>query len=277
MRATAPPLACLLLTAAAATIPPSPARAHTVTEAFDALLVLPDGSTRHLPALFHSPDAAGPRPALVIVPDEAGIDGRSNRLADRAVAAGWVAVETDPDAVSLDWASALPPREPRRLGDWLRAFAGILATDPRVDPHRIAVVGLGSGGRAALHAAASAPKGPGASAAPAAAFAAHAAFYPGCDALAAEGAAPPAVPALVLLPGADEPPGACGELDGDRLRLERLEGATYAWDLPEGSAAQDEARRRLGDSAANSVQPDPGAAAAAERSLMRFLRDALGG
>jgi dienelactone hydrolase len=161
----------------------------------------------------------------------------------------------------------------QRLAEWLHALLRALADDPRVDATRVAVVGLGSGGRVALHA--SAPRGPGAAGKPA--FAAHAALYPGCAALAAEGAAPPGAPALVLLPGAEEPAAACAELGGDRLAVERLEGATYAWDLPPGAAVNGELRRWSAGGASTPVRPDPGAAAAAEGALLRFLRGAFGG
>lgn len=266
----APLVACLPLAAAV-----SPARAQPVTESFGALLILPDGATRHLPVLLTNPGALGsartPRPAVVIVPDEAGIDERSGRLADAVGEAGWIAVETDPEAVSLDGSSAPSPRHPRRLAEWLRALLDVLAHDPRVDPSRIAVVGFGSGGRSALHAAAAAV-------APDAAVAgapAAAALYPGCAALAAAGAAPPASPALVLLPGAEEPEMACADLGGDRLLVERLEGATYAWDLPAGAAIDGEMRRWSGG-LSTPIRPDPVAAAAAEQALLHFLRGAFG-
>jgi dienelactone hydrolase len=147
----------------------------------------------------------------------------------------------------------------------------VLADDPRVDPNRIAVVGLGAGGRAALHAAARRYAD---GAAPA--FAAHAALYPGCGALAAEGAEPPAAPALVLLPDAEEPRTACAELESDRLLLQRLEGATYAWDLPAGVGINGDMRRWSGGGS-TPIRPDPAAAAAAEDRLLRFLRAVFGG
>ena len=143
---------------------------------------------------------------------------------------------------------------------------------PRVDPYRVAVVGLGFGGRAALHPAARKPAD---TAAPPS-FAAHAALYPGCAAIAAEGAETPAAPALVLLPGADEPHAACAELDGEQVLLQRLEGATYAWDLPVDVGINGGMRRWSGGGSAP-IRPDPATAAAAEGALLRFLRGAFGG
>lgn len=267
MRAATALLACLPLAALPARAQPTMA----VVESFNALLVLPGGGdVRHLPALLTDPGGPGQRPAVVIVPDEAGIDGRTGRLADLAGRAGWIAVETDPEAVALDGSAVPPPPRPARLADWLRALQGVLADDPRVDSNRIAVVGLGAGGRAALHVAAGGSAG---DAAPA--FAAHAALYPGCAALAAEGVGPPAAPALVLIPGAEEAVAACAELDGDRTQLLRMEGATYAWDLTAGVGINGEMRRWSGGASAP-IRPDAAAATAAEGALLRFLRDALG-
>lgn len=249
-----------------------PARAQPVAaEGFDALLVLPGGDARRFPALLTDPGGDGQRPAVVIVPDEAGMDGRTGRLADSVGVAGWIAVQTDPEAASADGSAVPQPPRPVRLADWLHALLPVLADDPRVDPNRIAVVGLGAGGRAALHAAARGP----ADGAAGPAFAAHAALYPGCDALAAEGAEPPAAPALVLLPGAEESATACADLEGDQVLLQRVEGATYAWDLPAGVAINGEMRRWSGGGSAP-IRPDPAAAAAAEKRLLRFLRGAFG-
>jgi dienelactone hydrolase len=277
MRAAIALLACLPLAAPAARAQPAMAAA-TAIEGFNVLLVLPGGEARHLSALLTVPHGPGQWPAVVIVPDEAGIDERTGRLAELARRAGWIAVETDPEAASPDGSAVPPPLPPRRLADWLRAFGQALADDPRVDPDRIAVVGLGAGGRAALHAAAAASPGrpPGGGERPA--FAAHAALYPGCAALAAEGAEPPEGPALVLLPGAAEPEGACAELEGERTLLRRVEGATYAWDLPPGAGINGEVRRwaAAGGGAPAPIRPDPAAATAAERALLRFVRDAFG-
>lgn len=164
----------------------------------------------------------GRRPAVILVADALGPDGRADAYLELLLDAGVVVAEiTLPDAEGSAAA----------VTDAARA----LARDPRVDPARIGVLGFGAGGRAALLA----PRGrhgddP---------VTARAALYPGCIGLAeALRAGSPGIAAgrsaVLLLHGnadAANPPDACAETaellsHWAPTRHVVLSGAGYAWD-----------------------------------------------
>ncbi len=250
-------LAALALLAAAP-VAPGAAGAQVLADSFDMLLAQPPRRDHRVALLLATPDAGRALPAVLILPDEAGLDGRTARLADAMLARGWVGIEVDPDPPSPDGAAAPPPPTPRRLGLLLRALGEALRRDERIDPRRIAVIGLGPGGRAAIHAA-QGKGGPG--------FAAHAALYPDCASLAAGQEAPVEAPALLLLPGAEEPEGTCAGLGAAVMRLE---GATYGWDL-----ASPGGLRRWTAAGSTPIHPDLAASQAAEAALAGFLAEAF--
>lgn len=78
-----------------------------------------------------------------------------------------------------------------------------------------------------------------------------------------------------MLPGADESAAACADLAGGRSAAWRVDGATYAWDLPVGVSPNGRMRDWSGGGPAP-IRLDPRAASAAEGDLLRFLRGALG-
>ena len=142
----------------------------------------------------------------------------------------------------------------RLAAPMLRDLYEALQTDARIDPRRIAVIGLGPGGRAAIHAAFAVGR-PG--------FVAHVALYPDCAGLAAEQETPTETPALLLLPGAEEAEGACAGLGVD---VRRMAGATYGWDYLMAGAM-----RRRTATGYLPVQPDGLTSQAAEvMGLSRF-------
>ncbi|MBR0668673.1 hypothetical protein GXW71_30255 [Roseomonas hellenica] len=156
---------------------------------------------------------AGERmPAVVILPDALGPDGRADAYVLALNAAGLLVLEVHAEAVTEAAAVAVQA----------------LARDPRVLPGRIGLLGFGAGGRAALLAGDP--------------IAARAALYPGCIGLEAELARQEAAIAspVLLLHGdrdAANPRAACAELVSAlaiRARAERAEiaGAGYAWDRP---------------------------------------------
>jgi hypothetical protein len=243
---------------AAALLAPGPAAAQPMTDSFDMLLALPRNRDHRVAVMLVTPVPGRGLPAVIILPDEAGLDGRTARLADAVNGHGWVAIEVDPEPLSPDGAAVPPPPSPLRLGRMMRAMHEALQTDERIDPRRIAVIGLGPGGRAAIHSALGDGR-PG--------FVAHAALYPDCAALAAEQEAPPESPALLLLPGAEEPEGACAGLG---TRVHRLDGATYGWDNPIAGAM-----RRWTATGSTPIHPDGPTTAAAEAILGRFLAEAF--
>jgi dienelactone hydrolase len=156
---------------------------------------------------------AGARlPAVVVLPDALGPDGRADAYVVALNAAGLLVLEIHAEPAAESAAMA----------------ARALARDPRVLPGRIGLLGFGAGGRAALLA-----RDP---------VAARATLYPGCIGLEAELARQEAAIAspILLLHGdrdAANPRAACAELVSAlaiQARAERAEiaGAGYAWDRP---------------------------------------------
>lgn len=169
-------------------------------------------------------------PAVALVSEGMGPDGRATLYATRLLSLGIVVLELDfGGAVSGESTGEAPSVVPveRRLDLAL----ALLREAPEVDPRRVAVIGLGEGGRAVLLARSTA-------APPVAA----ALLYPGCDEGLATAAGLPAAarPPLLLLHGAEDPanePAACAALAGTLggpaagVAHQVLRGATYAWDI----------------------------------------------
>lgn len=164
-----------------------------------------------------SAPAGGRWPAVVVLSDALGPDGRADAYVLALNAAGLLVLEVHAEAMT---AASLAVQA--------------LARDPRVLPGRIGLLGFGAGGRAALLA----PTAPGGQDP----IAARAALYPGCIGLEAELARQEVTIAspILLLHGnrdAANPRAACAELVSAlaiRARAERTEiaGAGYAWDRP---------------------------------------------
>lgn len=169
-------------------------------------------------------------PAVAVVTETLGPDGRASLYATRLLSLGIAVLELDfggagfADSVG---GGASPVPVERRL----ELALAMLREAPEIDPRRVAVIGLGEGGRAVLLArSAAAPP------------VAMALLYPGCDAgLAASvvGMAAAARPPLLLLHGADDPANEAADcaalaagLGGAEAGVAHqvLRGATYAWD-----------------------------------------------
>ena len=263
------------------------------TELLTLRLARADGRVRDVLALLARPRAEGEVPAVILVPDGLGLDQRLSAVAERLEAEGWATLQIDLHPVSTDghtpqgsFPLGLEADANAVVGD-LALVLQVLSEDPGINPDRIAVVGLGTGGRAALLAGSEAAMsleldtfGP--------RFAAHAAFYPGCTALLAEGFAAPApwsnAPVAAFHAGQDgqNTAAACDTL-GNTLAVRRrppavwhdYPTATYAWDL--GAATGNTAIRlaNLGTTRVP-VAPDHHVAEDAAGRLINFLRPVLG-
>ena len=300
-------LACLAFlsgTAAAEVMPggPVPVAGATLVDATPSVvpaelltlrLVRADGRVRDVLALLARPEGKREVPAVVLMPDGLGLDQRLSEVAERLGAEGWATLQIDLDPVSTDGhnpSGPFPLAAEADANDVVGDLAMVLqalSEDPAINPNRIAVVGLGTGGRAGLLAGSEAEMsreldtfGP--------RFAAHVAFYPGCRALLAEGFAAPVpwsnAPVAVFHAGKDEQnaASACDTL-GDALAVRRrppamwhaYPSATYAWDL--GSATGNTAIKlaNVGTTPVP-VAPDHRLAEDAIGRLISFLRPVLG-
>jgi dienelactone hydrolase len=251
-----------------------------------------DGSDRIVPAMLTTPKIGGKHPAVILLHDGYGIDRRTSLLAEGFAAEGWMVLEPELDSVSAD---GFRPLEAERWGDTIDArsvlpdLAGLLellARYPAVDLNRIAVVGLGVGGRAALWAARK-PWPPNGRSRDTPWFSAYVALYPGCDALLQEGYGRPvsrsATQVAVLHAGADmrDAPGTCDVLQGE-LRAAGQEpmfwhsfaGATYGWDL---GVVWGSSPIKLPQSGGilMEIRSDDGVTQDALRTVVSFLRRAL--
>jgi dienelactone hydrolase len=158
------------------------------------------------------PEAPPPWPAVVVLQDTLGPDGRSEAYAAQLAAAGIAVLDLISDGNDAD-----------RLVE----AAALLDRDPRIAAGRLGLLGFGAGGAAAL-------------AAPAR-FGARAALYPGCGTLPAEGYLPGPGEAVLLLHGDADPanrPADCEAVarglaqPGASIRRIAYRAATYAWDRP---------------------------------------------
>jgi dienelactone hydrolase len=198
----------------------------------------------------------GVAPAVLVLHDRRGVDARSIRYVTQLIGAGIAAYEVETDANPPD-GEAPPAITDAELGEFVSRAADTLRHHPAVDGDRIALLGFGHGGRAALIAARQLDATVG--------FSAQALLYPGCDAFPRGTTSFAATPTLILH-GDDDPlntPEACDGLAEDLrrsapARVARFEFVTYGWDIPssEGGATAKEWRPDLGASVAIRAWPD---------------------
>ena len=187
------------------------------------------------------PKGKGPFPAVVLLHTCLGLPDERASIGERIAAWGYVALFVDDFATrglketcAVDFKPALP--------DAYGALA-YLASQPFVDPARIAAVGFSQGGDTALKIAAGAG-----AAGQGAAFRAAAAFYAPCANL-ADGALD--IPTLILVGAKDEvtPAADCAELTKRQApgmaKLVVYPGAAHAFDLPEFGAGRQVMGMRL--------------------------------
>jgi dienelactone hydrolase len=215
------------------------------------LLADADGPLGYLTAASADPGAMLPRrPAALLVHDTLGIDGRAAPYVAQLEGAGFLVLEMELHALSLDGAGTLDdaPAGAAEAAKVLRA-AEALARHPAVDPRHLAAVGFGAGGRAvALAVPENGAPDP---------FSARVLLYPGCSGLleALSARAPALLPrsAMLLLHGeanAANTPGACDSIAGvlrpmaPAARVKRYRAATYGWDVlaPAGREASRQPR-----------------------------------
>jgi len=253
-------------------------------------VTLADGS-----GIFDMPEAASrqPLPAVLIIHDASGADGRSSSYADQLLGADIIVLELR-DA-SLEAAGA--------------ALAA-LAADPRINPAKLGVLGFGAGARMALDL-------PGA--------AARSLLYPGCATLPAarkmaaraepvplvqrvawtleagirdfigpaeyawnynvSGGAPGFAPshqgaAVQLVHGSEDPANpesACAALaetlrdQGAEVEHQEIPGAGYAWDYPQLGTSRDVLLPAPGMTERLSVRPWPAMAAQSAAAVAGFF------
>jgi dienelactone hydrolase len=199
-------------------------------------------------ALFSLPDEPTRKafPAVLILPDALGADGRAVPYVESLLGAGIAVLE-------LRDASA----------EAARAALALLASDPRIEAPRLGVLGFGQGARLALGL-------PGADA--------LALLYPGCASfLPVPETAPGAV---LLLHGAEDPANpapACASLAA-RLRARgaeatqrKIPGAGYAWDYPALGQAPAALLLAAGGAERLHVRPWPGKAAQSAAEIAGFF------
>lgn len=250
---------------------------------------------RLVPALLTLPPEkrnGAPLPAVVLVTDAYALDGRVADLSEILVEEGWATLQIDLDGNSPEGALA-SGREPGMMSDdvWTSAqqltdVLAHLAERREIDATRVAVVGLGSGGRIALLAGAEeiaypllGPYGP--------RFVAHAALYPGCAALREDGYAWPQpwtpAPAALFVPGRDtrEPTGSCEALRKELaaagrggIRWHDYPTASYGWDIGAVYNARS-VHLPLPGGHRIRTEADPAIAADAAERLISFLRPVL--
>jgi dienelactone hydrolase len=159
-----------------------------------------------------------PLAVVLLLPDQDGMGPRSALYGQRLLENGIALLE--PDFVgALGEDAPLPPAATR-----LALALAAIDADPRLDPQRLVVLGLGEGARAALlGGAAGVPL---------------ALLYPGCDAALAAAAAQASAAPVLLLHGDEDAandPGDCARLAAAfpqpaTVRHRVLAGASYGWD-----------------------------------------------
>ncbi|WP_158287658.1 dienelactone hydrolase family protein [Falsiroseomonas bella] len=172
-------------------------------------------------------------PAVLVVHDALGIDGRAESYVRQLLGAGFLVLEIELAPLSLDGAASPMPDDAEAASRVSRALVALAA---EADPSRLGAMGFGAGARAVALM-------PGAPAARP--VAARVLLYPGCAALrramtstrsASQLSASPAL----LLHGREDPANpeaACAALaatleEAAPVRRIGYGGAGYAWDLP---------------------------------------------
>jgi dienelactone hydrolase len=198
-----------------------------------ALFSLPDGPTRKA------------WPAVLILPDAFGADGRAVPYVESLLGAGIAALE-------LRDASA----------EAARAALALLASDPRIEAPRLGVLGFGQGARLALGL-------PGAEA--------RALLYPGCASLPVPAASSGNV---LLVHGAEDPANpaeACARVcaalreAGAEATQREIPGAGYAWDYPALGQAPAALLPAAGGAERLHVRPWPAMAAQSAAEIAGFF------
>lgn len=243
-----------------AAVPPTPLRHR---------LGVPGEPAARIGGELYRPDGRGPFAALVLLHDCGGRDPVQERaIAEPAKGAGFVVLAVDSFAGRGATQACAPGGGPPadRALDALGALTW-LTRQGFVDAARIAVLGFGQGGEAALAAVAA----DGVGARHGHGFAAAVAYYPLCR------TAPPIAllaPALVLVGDRDNwaRVRACRQMAEERdpahapLVLRILSGARHGFDVPRPQATNFFGRR---------LEYDAAAAQAAEAAAFAFLRERL--
>jgi dienelactone hydrolase len=189
-------------------------------------------------------DPTAPVPAVLLIGDSAGPDGRLHLYAARLLSLGIPVLEADFDGLtSSDGATPDPPPTP--VGKRLDLLLAAVHADPRLDPRHLRAVGLGEGARALL---AGLERG---------GLALAVAVYPGCDkeALGLAMAAAAATRLMVVHGDADPEEADCDALDAAPLARLVVRGAGFGWDLARGT------------SGGSSLLPDPARPGARRRAI----------
>lgn len=211
---------------------------------------------------------AGKLPAIVIAHGSGGLDGRSRRWASFFQTQGMATLVIDyfgPRGVYAN--SSVQPIPVHDAMDALR----LLATHPRIDAERIAIIGFSRGGHLAYESAnnMALPGTP--------RYAAHVALYPSCGVLGVSkfGLTAP----VLLLVGANDdlvPAAQCEVLAeraggrGAAVTLKVYDGAWHGWD---GDYSGDFNHRALNRT--YRLQPDAAVTAMSQADVMAFLQPLL--
>ncbi|MCR0984727.1 dienelactone hydrolase family protein [Roseomonas populi] len=250
---------------------------------------------RLVPALLTLPSgkpAGTAFPTVILVADAYAMDSRVAELSDVLVQEGWATLQIDLDGNApegpLGFAreSGAMPDDDWTSAQQLADVLAHLAERPAIDARRVAVAGLGSGGRSALLAGADEVTYP-VLGAYGARFAAHAALYPGCAALREGGYARPQpwtpAPAAVFVAGQDtrEPTGSCEALRQElaaagraATRWHDYPTASYGWDIGAAYGART-VLLPLPNGGRIRTKADANIAADAAGRLVSFLRPVL--
>lgn len=216
------------------------------------------------------PESSAARvPAIVIAHGSGGLDWRSKRWARFFQTQGVATMVIDyfgPRGIYHNSSS-----QPMPLRDAMDAL-NLLATHPRIDPKRIAIIGFSRGGHLAYESANNMAPGGGP------AYAAHVALYPSCGMLGVSKMGLTA-PVLILVGSLDElvPAAQCEILAeraadrGSKITVKVYEGGHHGWD---GDWSGDFNHRAL--KVTYRIQADTGITTRSERDVMTFLRPLLG-
>jgi dienelactone hydrolase len=246
-----------------------------------------------IPAVLRLPPGSARVPAVVILHGSAGVDGRGARYAERLLAAGIGSLEIDmftPRGIGRGEGTTRRPPPVDAMPDVHGALRA-LASNPRVDPQRIGVMGLSFGAGLAIFLATDAV---GRAYADGPTFRAAAALYPVCFGYDPErplarllGPAFPRLAMLMLVAENDDYDAdggaSCRRMAASgaaaaqaRMQFLVLPGATHMWDSERSMTYRDPAARR-GQGGQIRVTADRTAAEDATRRVVAFFQQSLGG